>query len=112
MAHSTPQKQFLLFVSVYFLDGSIFTFTFFFFILIASPAKEILLDYVLENLQWGLLDMYVLLTEDIVKFDAFARGPIDYWTKKHNVSKFIHRDHTELLLKLLTAKCPVSDYLQ
>ena len=83
-----------------------------FFILIALAAKEILLDYVLENLHWGLLDLYVLLTEDITEFDTHARGPIDYWIEKQQVSKFIHRENTEILLKILRAKCPVSDYLQ
>ena len=75
-------------------------------------AKDILLDCVLENPSWGLLDLYVLLTEDIVKFDRDARRPTTYWTVKPRRPKFIHSKHPEILLKLLREKCSVSDCVQ
>ena len=75
---------------------------------IASAAKDILLNYVLENPRWGLLDLYVLLTEDIVQFDADVPIPIAIWTVNRQASRFHYSDHTELLLKLLKNKCSVS----
>ena len=80
--------------------------------LIASAAKDILLDYVLENPIWGLLDLYVLLTEDIVQFDVNAGEHTANWTENAQASKFLHSDHPELLLKLLKKKCSVSDCVQ
>ena len=95
-------------VTVYLLDGSVFIFIYI-YSFIASAAKDILLNYVLENPRWGLLDLYVLLTEDIVQFDADVPIPIAIWTVNRQASRFHYSDHTELLLKLLRKKCSVSE---
>ena len=81
------------------------------YFLIASAAKDILLDCVLENPRWGLLDLYALLTEDIVKFDVRIRLTT-YCTENHQTSKAIHSGHPDLLLKLLRKKCSVSDCVE
>ena len=99
------------FVTRYFLDRSVFTLNFLYF-LTASAAKDILLDCVLKNHMWGVLDLYVVLTDDMVKFDMEARKETAYLTEDPLSPKFKHIYHTEALLKILREKCSVSDYIQ
>ena len=81
-----------------------------FSIFIAPAAKEILMDYVLENPKWGLLDMYVLMNEDIIELDVNACRPLSDSRDNDKISKlhYMYKEHTALLLKLLRTKCPVS----
>ena len=82
---------------------------YFFSVLIAQQVQTILVDCVQENLNWGLLDMYILLNENIVKFDANAQRLILRTFQRNKLPKFPYQYHADWLLQLLKAKCSVSN---
>ena len=61
---------------------------------------------------WGLVEMSLLLTDDVVGFDMLSDG----WDVDRECRKYVpdidlkldYYDHEELLVPLLIAKCPVS----
>ena len=61
---------------------------------------------------WGLVEMSILLTGDVVEFDMLSEGwDIDRECRKYVPDidlKLDYYDHEELLVPLLIAKCPVS----
>ena len=75
-------------------------------------ARKILLDCVMENNDWGLLDLHVVLNEDILKFNVNGDESIKPWRTKNSLSKFLHRDHGDMLLRILIVKCSVRHCLK
>ena len=75
-------------------------------------AKQILLDCVMENHNWGLLNMYVVLNEDILKFDVSGDRSLGAQQTINPIPKFLYRNHSNMLLGILTAKCSVSNCLK
>ena len=82
------------------------------FSVISSTAKTILLDCVKGEFDWGVLDMYVLLNEDIFEFDVNVDRSFAFRIINDKLPKFPYKDHGDLLLQLLEAKCPISNCLK
>ena len=76
--------------------------------------RKLILESCLKCDSWGLLEMYTLLTEDIVEFEMIS----DDWnldSLSEQLSPVIdiklnykNKQNQHLLLSLLIAKCPVS----
>ena len=75
--------------------------------------RKLVLESCWAGDSWGLLDMYVLLTDDIVEF-GMGSGLIDLarkqeltWSPATDI-KLNHKQHEELVVSLLISRCPVS----
>ena len=75
--------------------------------------RKLVLESCLANGSWGFLDMYVLLTNDIVEFDVSIEA-IDLerrrkltWSPAIDI-KLNHKQHEDLFLSFLRDRCPVS----
>ena len=71
------------------------------FIFTGLEVRAYLLKSYLGGPQWGYLEMYMLLAEDLVKFDL-CHG--NEKTHKH----FSTNGYPDLLITLLISRCPVS----
>ena len=59
----------------------------------------------------GLLEMYILLTDDVVEFGMFSKD----WCSNMRLTQYTpikEAQHQDLLIPLLIAKCPVSVVLK
>ena len=106
----TPEYQKKILVAALSLRLCFFFYCFSF--LVSSWANQFLLGIVQNDSHWGLLDMFVLLSEDIVTFDVNTQKPIFQEMETNISSKFPHHEHGDLLLELLRVKCPVSNCLK
>ena len=80
--------------------------------------RKLILESCLRHGTWGLLEMYTLLTYDVVDFDVH---PFGLWTDLEDLDriyeqltpvvdiKLHYKQHADLLLSLLMDKCPVSN---
>ena len=76
--------------------------------------RKLVLQSCLKSVAWGLVEMSILLTDDIVEFDMLSEdwGLLDMqW--QHSAPeidvKLDYLDHSDMLIPLLIAKCPVSN---
>ena len=75
--------------------------------------RNLVLESCLANDSWGLLDMYVILTDDIVEFDMrieswdLERRREITWSPAIDI-KLNHKQHEDLVLSFLRDRCPVS----
>ena len=71
--------------------------------------RKLILESPLLAGSWGLLELYILLTDDIVELDV---DPYDLdlhiYSMLRNCTVAIDVQHLDLLISLLIAKCPVS----
>ena len=86
---------------------------FIFFVGTGVMERKLVLESCLTSGRWGLLEMWILLTDDIVEFDGGRRkyGNLEAFWKKVTPAidiKLDYREHHDLFLLLLTVKCPVS----
>ena len=77
--------------------------------------RKLILESCLRHGRWGLLEMYILLTDDVVDFDVH---PFGLWTDLDRIYeqltpvidiKLYYKQHADLLLSLLMVKCSVSN---
>ena len=85
--------------------------------------KNLVLESFLISRKWGILDMYILLTEDTVIFDDGYQMPysLDAHVLREQLSivkggapidiKLDWSKHQDLFLSLLMTRCPVSTIL-
>ena len=72
--------------------------------------RKIVWESCLENHSWGLLEMHILLTEEIVEFDMY----FDLDTIRELIEspamyiQLPYTHHEDLLLSFLMVRCPVS----
>ena len=81
--------------------------------------RKLVLESCLRRGSWGLLEMYILLTDDIVDFDDYPTrvmwDDLDDLDRVHEQLapaidiKLYYEHHSDLLLSLLMVKCPVSN---
>ena len=81
--------------------------------------RDFVLKSCLRRGSWGLLEMFMLLTDDIVDFDVHpTRGmweDLDDLDRVHEQLapaidiKLHYEQYSDLLLSLLMVKCPVSN---
>ena len=74
--------------------------------------RNLVLQSNLTSDTWGLLEMYILLTDDIVEFNLPGRVLHTCKLRTNLISvidmKLNCKTHQDLFLSLLIAKCPVS----
>ena len=82
--------------------------------------RNLVLESCLMSDSWGLLEMYVLLTDDRVEFDPYSTNWIldskhrrmkreQFFSAVQAVDiKLDYKEHKELFLTLLAARCSVS----
>ena len=76
--------------------------------------RKLVLEATLANGRWGLLEMYLLLTDDIVelkvcfKIQDYLDIEPEYRVPDIDI-KLDYKNHPDLFLSLLIARCPVSD---
>ena len=78
--------------------------------------RKFVLDSCLTSGRWGLLEMYILLTDAVVEFDGGRRKDDYPETFREKLLpainiKLDYRQHHDLFLLLLTVRCPVSKNL-
>ena len=88
-------------------------------ILSGLMERKLVLESCLRRGSWGLLEMYILLTDDIVEFDVHPIKSVwedldDLVTAREQFSpaidiKLDYKEHGDFLLSLLMVKCPVSN---
>ena len=76
--------------------------------------RKLLLKSCLKSRSWGLLEMYIFLTDDIVEFDDVRVEDFDLETLREQESllfdlKLDIIQHEDLFFSLLMARCPVSN---
>ena len=80
-------------------------------ILTGPMERKLVLKLCLERKTWKLLEMYILLTDDIVKFDMryvdWRRDMLGQLNMRAADIKLPHKQH--LIFPLLIARCPVSE---
>ena len=71
--------------------------------------KKLVLESSLLAGSWGLLELYILLTDDIFELDM-TPDDLDLYVYRRlrNCTVAIDVKHKDLLISLLIAKCPVS----
>ena len=74
--------------------------------------RNLLLQSCLKCVEWGIVEMSILLSDDIVEFilpsESDSEDLIDIHAPKIDVKlKYLH--HSDLFIPLLIAKCPVSN---
>ena len=78
--------------------------------------RKFVLESCLTSGQWGLLEMYILLTDDILEFDG-GHKEYDYpeaFRERMAPAidiKLYYRQHQDLFFLLLRIRCPVSKNL-
>ena len=79
--------------------------------------RKLVLESCLNRGRWGLLEMYILLTDDIVEFDVIFLDPENDLDELITIREAMAPDidirldyklHPDLFLELLIARCPVS----
>ena len=82
--------------------------------------RRLVLESCFRRGSWGLLEMCILLTDDVVDFKVL---PLQLWNDHGDLDinvvhkqlapavdiKLDYKEHTDLLLSLLMVKCPVSN---
>ena len=88
-------------------------------ILSGLMERKLVLEACLRRGSWGLLEMYILLTDDIVEFDVHPTSGM--WDDLDNLVtareqlasaigiKLDYKQYSDLFLLLLMVKCPVSN---
>ena len=73
--------------------------------------RKLVLELCLKRGEFGLLEMYILLTNDIIEFEGYSDlRCLDTLRKQMSIDIEIPcRQHQDLLLLLLRARCPVSN---
>ena len=77
--------------------------------------RKFVMESCLKSGTWGLLEMFILLTDDIVKLDDHScQSWEDPDTMHRQLATAInirldHKRHHDLFLSLLMARCPVSN---
>ena len=81
-------------------------------ILPGAMERKFVINSCLKRGTWGLLELYTLLTDDIVNFNMRPEG--FYWDVLNKQvtaagdKNVDYKQHPDLCLSLLIAKCPVS----
>ena len=75
--------------------------------------KKLILQSCLTSRSWGLLEMYILLTDDVIEFDDMSAECLNLEALREQESltfdiKLDILQHEHLFLSLLMARCPVS----
>ena len=75
--------------------------------------RKLVMESCFKTFSWGLVEMSILLTSDVVEFDMLSgcmnlEGERRQFLPDFDV-KLDYYDHEELLVPLLIAKCPVSN---
>ena len=74
--------------------------------------RKLLLQSCLKSVKWGLVEMSIILSNDIVEFGMISETDledlIDVQDPESDV-KLDYLDHSDLVIALLIAKCPVSN---
>ena len=82
-------------------------------ILTGLIERKLVLQSCMRSQLWGLLEMSILLTDDIVEFNMLSmEWYLDWACKQLNSNvdvKLYYRKHGDWLVSLLTARCPVSN---
>ena len=86
------------------------------FYLTGLKERKLVLESCLRRGRWGLLEMSILLTDDIIEFDERC----DRWSPdsiREQLSPAVDiklplGQHQDLFLSLLIARCPVSNILR
>ena len=74
--------------------------------------RKLVLESCLKHKTWGLLEMSVLLTSDIVEIDMTSKDlNLDTWREQMaDIDiKLKYEKHQDLFFSLLRARCPVSN---
>ena len=74
--------------------------------------RKLVMESYLKCKIWKLVEMYILLTDDIVELDMrYVNWTLDVLPKQLTASsdKDRYKQHQDLSLRLLIAKCPVSN---
>ena len=87
-------------------------------ILTGPRERKLVLESCLRCKAWGLLEMYVLLTDDVVELDQRHEDwnlPVDTVKELNshlpvNKIKLPYIQYPDLFLSLLIARCPVSNH--
>ena len=84
-----------------------------FIILTGRMERKLVLELCLKRRTWKLVEMYILLTDDIVEFDmSYVDWRMDILRQQYNPAADIKLPPNQhLILPLLRAKCPVSKVL-
>ena len=77
--------------------------------------RKLVLQSCMNNVSWGLLEMSILLTDDIVDFDMLFW----VWDLDSECNQFLpdidiklkNYEHQDLIIPLLIAKCPESIFI-
>ena len=83
------------------------------FILSGLMQRKFILKTCLRRGSWGVLEMFILLTDDIIDFDMTRHETWDMDTSYDQLTSvediyFNYSQRLDSLLSLLTIKCPVS----
>ena len=77
--------------------------------------RKLVLQSCMNSDSWGLLEMFILLTDDIVEFDMLSEGwDLDMECEHLGPDidvKLDYLDHGDWLITILIARCPVSNGL-
>ena len=82
--------------------------------------RRLVLESCLRRGSWGLLEMYILLTDDVIDFDVHPTAvecenldDLDILREQLSPAidiKFHYKQYGDLFLFLLMTKCPVSHF--
>ena len=75
--------------------------------------RKLVLESCLKRNAWGLLEMYVLLTDNVVRFEMCSEV-LDLDTVREHLCpavdiKLPYKQNQDVFLSLLVARCPVSN---
>ena len=71
--------------------------------------RKLVLESSLLAGSWGLLELYILLTDDIVELDIIPHDlDLHVYSKLRSYTVDIDVQHEDLLIPLLIARCSVS----
>ena len=78
--------------------------------------RKLILESCLRSGRWGLLEMYILLTDDVVEINLehsqAMKTSLELLRELLSPAvdiKLDYRKHQDLILSLLIARCPVSN---
>ena len=78
------------------------------YVLTGLVERKLVLESCLQNGEWGVLEMYILLTDEILEFDEWALESVYEQAPLTFDIKLDILQHEHLFFSLLMARCPVS----
>ena len=80
--------------------------------------RKLVRESCLRSGRWGLLEMYILLTDDVVEISVLHKRTMKMSLEEMRELlaadvdiKLDYRKHQDLILSLLIARCPVSNHI-